>query len=558
MSETTAPLSSSPTTNGSAPRPIPQEETQVHPLPQAARCEPLVLEKRELARRVLPLLPQSLRDHYVALEKTKHKPALELLAWDLGAEHSRGGLNSRNQRTRTRVYNPREQRYTTKNITDWEHITRAEAFRFIAGYHTFRGNGQYDVAHTALTSALMTFVPEGQRRPILESIFFPEAPMAGAARRAVLRNRLLPAAITGVSDGDTVKVIVERANCEDEAMTVRFAGIDTPEKFRSAAKFWPQVGAIMNEWKEQKLIRPDEMQRGGPVETLLANRMEFAGQVSSLVMRDFLLWAAEQNAHFAVEETYNRVRRQGDGAQACDMVSLYGNYLRGIWVIRTLQPELLTRYIDTRLAEVMGNGGNLWWERSGARFGRAPSGHCDSTETDARCIWFDYADDGHAITNGNQLWHQYQLDWQIAHGNAKQKQAARAAKAKLAQLRREGRHQLADLLDPAKIPHPAQLYAPPVVEQLGKIYRVFLLNHPDRAGDINAWIVAIGASYAYTKYRNNLSDAYLEVSGVVRQQNLGLWGEATMDILDPNIRVVNKQTRRFEPFVMPPDCTRAQ
>lgn len=492
------------------PEPIPEEDENVEPIPGPS-CEPLALEKFETARRVFPLLPQELRDQYVALGKQKDRDPAGLLAWDLGAAHDQGGINSRDQRVK--VWRPDLRRSIEQ--TDWEHFTRSEAYRFIAGYREFRG-GRFGVPHTPLSAALATFVPPGQDRPIVESIFFPNAPLAGAARRAKLGESYEPATIIGVSDGDTIRVRVNRNGCPTEEGSIRFAGIDTPEKFRSEAKFWPQHEAVMNLWRDEGLLGAGEGSRDDAVGALLANRMEYAGAVSSLIMKDFLSWAVRQGAKFSLEETFNRVRVSGDDPAVCDAVTLYDIYLRSIWVLRVEPPGLIADYMEKRLSELMTN------ERIAFR----PAFEGDSAgPADAK--------------NGAELWRHYQLK---GHGD------------QLAKWRAGGRGRLADLLDPSKLPTPSALYSKAAVQRMVGEYRAFLARHPDRAGDINLAMVAMGAAYTYTKYRNDLTPAYLELGEAVKAAGFGLWGEELVRLMDPNVRYLNKTTRRFEPYAMPRDC----
>lgn len=507
------------------PVPIPEEEDHVQPLPGPA-CEPLVLGKKEVAARVFPLLPQGLRDQYIEMGKQRGRAPVDLLAWDLGATNAKGGLNSPDQRVS--VWSPDAHR--TISQTDWEHITRSEAYRFIAGYREFRG-GQFGVPHTPLSAALAAFIPPGHSRPIVESIFFANAPLAGAARRATRRS-YEPATITGISDGDTVKVRVFRSGCSTEEGSIRFAGIDTPEKFRSEAKFWPQHEAVMNLWRDQGLIRADEATRDGPVGTLLANRMEYAGALSSFIMKDFLSFAIHRGGKFYLEETYNRVLMPGDDPAACDAVTLYDVYLRSIWVLRVAPPSLINQYIEQRLFEIMNS------DRAMMRLS------FDGSLLDAS-----------EPANGVQVWQHHQLAWLKAHGSEKERAKAAAAEAQLARWRQEGRTKLLELLDPQFLPPPSAMYSRQNVQWISAAYRTFLARHPDRAGDLNLAMVAMGAAYTYTKYRNDLTPAYLEMGGVVRAAGVGEWKDELVVLMDPNVRILNKETKRYEPYVMPRDCT---
>ena len=537
------------------PSRIPEEEEGLRPVPRPGQvCEPLVFEKLDLAKKIFPLLPQELRDHYAKVSKEKGKTIFGVLAWDLGARHRDGGLNSPEQRIRTRFYNKDTKRYKTTSAPDWDHITRAEAARFLVGYREYRGGG-FGVKHTALASALATYTPKGHSRPILESIFFPHAPLDGSARRATKVVSLAPAIITDVSDGDTIKVIIKRKACLDEVVIIRFAGIDTPEKFRSASKFWPQAGAIMNLLKEKGWIRKEEMELKGEIATLLANRMQYAGEISSLIMRDFLFWSSTQGASYSLEETYNRVQREGDDPAVCDMVTMYGKYLRGVWVARVNQTGLIPKYIDMRLAQLMDRGGNYWWEN---KTDRRPSADTDRTAVKLWASHVKYAlrnRGGKLITNGTDLWRHHQLDWLISNSSRETKKRYLAAQKKLEELRRTGRNKLADLLDPAKIPEPRQLYSKKMVEKISSEYRRLLSRRPDRAGDLNLAMVAMGASYVYTKYRNNLTGTYLKIGNRIQRLKLGLWGEKTVRLLDVNRRGVDKERHRFIPYTMPKDCT---
>lgn len=505
------------------PRPIPEEEHHVEPLPGPA-CEPPVVEKKALAQMVFPLLPQTLRDEYVRVGKERNKTAVEALAWDLGATHENGGLNSREQRIS--VYSREAGRAISQ--TDWEHITRAEAYRFIAGYREFRGNG-FGVPHTPLASALAT-IPAGKDRSIIESIFFPHAPLAGAVRRRILGENYLPAVIVGVSDGDTVKVRVIRNGCDIEETSIRFAGIDTPEKFRSEAKFWPQHEALMHLLKDQGLVRENEISRDSPLGALLANRMEYAGAISSLVMKDFLSFALAHGGKFFLEETFDRVQRPNDAKEKCDEAALYDVYLRSIWVLRVEPPALMTEYMEKHLGDVMGgNGATLTY-----KFGN------ETVQTE----------------NGPALWQSYQIDALIAKAKSPgERQRLQAAKRQLDQWRQEGRGALADLLDPAKIPTTQALFSQAATQQMAATWKGFIATHPDRAGDINLAMVGMGAAYAYTKYLNDLSADYLALGNTIKKAGLGLWGEELVRTMDPNVLILNKETRRFEPYTMPKDCT---
>ena len=92
--------------------------------------------------------------------------------------------------------------------------------------------------------------------------------------------------------------------------------------------------------------------------------------------------------------------------------------------------------------------------------------------------------------------------------------------------------------------------------KIGEIWKGFVAKHPDRSGDVNAFMVGLGAAYAYTKYLNDMSGEYLSLGNSVKAAGAGLWGEVLVRDMDPNVRVLNKQTKRYEPYVMPEDCTK--
>ncbi|HPM42033.1 MAG TPA: hypothetical protein PLY45_06325, partial [bacterium] len=392
-------------------------------------------------------------------------------------------------RIRARVFDQHLNKYVTKDVVDWENVTRSEAYRFIAGWREFRG-GRFGVPHTPLSTALATYVAPGQTRPILESIFFPNAPLAGEARRRSDGDKYEPITVTGISDGDTIKVRIGREGCATEEGSIRFAGIDTPEKFRSDAKFWPQHEAVMADLVDRGLVKPGEVGRNTPLGVLLANRMEYGGAVSSLIMKDFLSYALARKGKFALEVTYNRVVMKGDDAAACDAASLYDVYLRSIWVLRVENPSLVTDYLSERLAQMME--------------GKAPRHSAIGADDGGRAPKKEPSD-------GVELWESYQLT--ALKDKAKPEDLAKleAAEKQLAKWRAEGRTELADLLDPAKIPQPSALYSKAGVVKIQEIWNGFVAKHPDRAGDVNAFMVGLGAAYAYTKYLNDMSDEYLKL-----------------------------------------------
>lgn len=430
-------------------------------------CEPLRYGVNDLAKMILPLLPARVRTRYAG--------GVSALADVLRKTYEKGGLNSPDQKI--------------GGETDYEDITRAEAYNFIVNYYECDVPNKCGVPHNELTNALTKYIPPGKNRPILESIYFFQASLFGEPRRRT--QRPVEISVTHVNDGDTVRVDVKKVGCEDESMGIRFAGIDTPEKFRSKEKFWPQVAAIMNLWKDKGLITQADIQRNGPIETLLASRMEFAGAISSLIMKDFIEWANTHSAKYQLEDTYNRKKDPHDLRELCDMASLYDRYMRGIGVLRVEDGRMLRVYITTRLVPLMKN-------------------------------------------EGMTLWGEYQK--------------------KALEVWQRNRRVLYEFMNPDQTPRPSEMYSQEAVGRMEELWNEVVQKHPDRIGDINLMMAVVGAAYVYTKYLNNLSDLYMEAGRPVQKERLGLWVDELVQILDPNAHVLNKKTRRFEEFTIPIDC----
>ncbi len=530
---------------------IPQEDTHAERLPTGS-CEPVMFSVDELAQLVYPRLSESLQQELNAIGQTRQKPGWSQLSFFLGGTFERGGLNSRDQRTSSvRVWNQDKQKYISRRVADWDHIWRSEAFRyrFVATEGTLGSRIDSDTKLSAhekhvvrqVMNSLLAAAPGGGSRNLIESIYFPSFPLEGAARRATRGNVFTPCLVLKISDGDTITVEVRPSGCKSYVNAIRFAGIDTPEKFRST-KFYAQMDGIIDKWRREGLVSKREMMviaaneerraqlraikkstrsvKRTPLEQLLANRMEYAGAVSSLVMKDLLAWAMAKKCGFALEETYNRVLKPGQDPIACDMVTLYGNYMRDIAVVRLLKPELIEQYMRERLPVLMRDGGNFSWLK-------ASQADVNGNKAEP--------------TNGRELWANYQLST-----------LSKAEKDYLKKLRKGGRHKLADLLDPAKFPAPWEMFSPKKTRKMVEGYAALLDKHPDRRGDLNLAMIAMGGSYAYAKYRNDHTDTYLAASAFVEKHKLGIWGEETVRLLDVNKWIV--RNGKLEPFTPPKDC----
>lgn len=348
---------------------------------------------------------------------------------------------------------------TADGSRPYESISRAEASHFIKEAQADARLNALDAKRAVIMSTLQQWFFSG--RTSWE--FFQSQPK-------------FPAPATRFADGDTITSLVsEEAQCPPLQERLRFGSVDTPES-KHSEKLSRIAFEVTTKLVETHRLPAEWLPQLLP---LVQFRIQYLGELSALVMKDFGEWLAAQGGQFwasnsySFSEVYYDESNQPLPNKYYGLWEAYDKFLRRLVTLHA--PAIfIPRYFQERLPALMQQAGGLMhqeWSRRYAEMFREAQGQL-KISTDAL-----------------------------------------------------------QFLSPATMVKPHEVFDLSAAQALAHRWQ----NEADRMGAGDDWTAALiflGLAYYYPKYRNQYGEIYKSLHLGARSNQIGLWRDPVFEVMN--------------------------
>lgn len=341
---------------------------------------------------------------------------------------------------------------TTDGSRPYESISRAEASHFIK--------------EVQADARLKTLEPQRAIvMGVLQQWFF-----SGRASWEFFQPQpKFPAPATRFADGDTITSMVsEEAQCPALLERLRFGSVDTPES-KHSEKLSRVTFEVTSKLLENHRLPSEWLPRLTP---LVQFRIQYLGELSALVMKDFGEWLAAQGGQFwasnsySFADTYYDENNQPLSNKYYGLWEAYDKFLRRLVTLHA-PATFIPRYFQERLPELMRSQGALMHQEWSQRYA--------------------------------EMFKERSAEWR-------------------------GSTDALNFLSPATMAKPHEVFGLEAGQALAYRWQ----TEVDRMGGGDDWTAALiflGLAYYYPKYRNQHGEIYKSVHLGALTNRIGLWSD---------------------------------